>query len=260
MSRVTTGESVLSRAVRIFDAFSASRHALTVTEISRVTGLHVATASRLIGELVGLGFLTRVEDGRVGIGVRMWELAQRASPFLPLREVAMPYLEDVHDVVGHHVQLGVLDGTDALFLERLSAPGAVVNLTQIAGRLPAHASASGLVLLASSMPEVQTAILSQPLRRFTPRTLTDPERLRTVLARIRRDGYAVTHGHIHLDAAGVAVPIRRDGVVLAAIAAVVPNDDRAHTVVPALSTAARSISRQLSHHRRSETARNVLNH
>ncbi|GAA3998500.1 IclR family transcriptional regulator domain-containing protein [Streptomyces plumbiresistens] len=60
----------------------------------------------------------------------------------------MPFTEGVHDVVGHHVQLGVLDGDEALFLERLTAPGAVINYTRIAGRLPLHASSSGLVLLA----------------------------------------------------------------------------------------------------------------
>ncbi|MEV6181959.1 hypothetical protein ACIHAR_01565 [Streptomyces sp. NPDC052016] len=51
----------------------------------------------------------------------------RASPTLSLRDAAMPFMEGVHDVVGHHVQLGVLDGDDVLFLERLSTPDAVIN-------------------------------------------------------------------------------------------------------------------------------------
>ncbi|MET9793798.1 hypothetical protein [Streptomyces canus] len=67
--------------------------------------------------------------------MRMWELATRASPTLSLRNAAMPFMEGVHDVVGHHVQLAVLDGGEVLFLERLTAPGAVINYTRIAGRL-----------------------------------------------------------------------------------------------------------------------------
>src|SRR3954447_786369 len=172
MPRVATGESVLSRAVRIFEAFGAAQPDLTVTEIARRTGLHVATASRLVAELVGHGLLARRADGRVRIGVRMWELAQRASPTLSLREAAMPFLEDLHAVVGHHVQVGVLDGDEVLFLERLSAPGAVINYTRIAGRLPLHASSSGLVLTAFGPTELQERILARPLRRFTPHTLT----------------------------------------------------------------------------------------
>ncbi|MEU0213151.1 helix-turn-helix domain-containing protein [Streptomyces canus] len=61
--RTQRGESVLARAVRIFEAFTPEESALTVSEISRRTGLHVATASRLVAELVSYGFLTRV-DGR----------------------------------------------------------------------------------------------------------------------------------------------------------------------------------------------------
>lgn len=114
----------MSRVVRIFEAFTPDESALTVSQISRRTGLHVATASRPVAELVSYGFLTRDADRRVRIGMRMWELATRASPTPSLRNAAMPFMEGVHDVVSHHVQLGVLDGDEVLFLERLSAPGA----------------------------------------------------------------------------------------------------------------------------------------
>jgi DNA-binding IclR family transcriptional regulator len=246
MPRVATGESVLSRAVRIFEVFSAAQPDLTVTEIARRTGLHVATASRLVAELVGHGLLARRDDGRVRIGVRMWELAQRASPTLSLREAAMPFLEDLHAVVGHHVQLGVLDGDEVLFLERLSAPGAVINYTRIAGRLPPHASSSGLVLLAHASPERAERVLAGPLRRFTPRTPAEPAQLRGLLADIRRQGYALCPGFLHPDAAGIAVPVRAGGAVVAAVSAVVPNDEQAYQRVPLLMAAARGISRVLT--------------
>ncbi|OLT02172.1 IclR family transcriptional regulator [Pseudonocardia sp. CNS-004] len=248
MPRVATGESVLSRAVRIVEVFTSTDPELTVTEIARRSGLHLATASRLVAELVRHGLLARTASGRVEIGVRLWELAQRASPTLSLREAAMPYLEDLHAVVGHHVQLGVLDGEDVLFVERLSAQGAVINLTRIAGRLPLHVSSSGLVLLAFGSRELQERVYGLPLAPVTPNTITDPARLREVLAGIRRNGYVITNGHIHLDATGIAVPVR-DGSdrVVAALSAVVPNDGQAYTVVPVLRAAARGISRRLPH-------------
>jgi hypothetical protein len=142
------GESVLSRAVRILEAFTPDEPALTVSEISRRTELHLATASRLVAELVSHGFLTRDADRQVRIGVRLWELGTRASPTQSLRDAAMPFMEGVHDVVGHHVQIGVLEGDEVLFLERLTAPGAIINYTRVAGRLPPHVSSSVLVLLA----------------------------------------------------------------------------------------------------------------
>src|SRR3984957_14448554 len=152
MARSATGESVLSRAVRIFEAFTPDERVLSVSQIARRARLHLATASRLIAELEAHGLLDREPDRRVRVGVRMWELALRASPTLGLRDASMPFMEDAHAVLGHHVQLGVLDGDQVLFVERLSAPGAVINYTRIAGRLPLHASSSGLVLLAFGRP------------------------------------------------------------------------------------------------------------
>lgn len=133
MARVHTGESVLARTVRIVESFRSDDSLLTVSEIARRSGLHISTTSRLIDELVGCGWLER-EDRKVRIGVRLWEVASRASPTLGLREAAMPFMEDLHAVVGQHTQLGVLEGDEVLFIERLTAPGAVVNYTRIAGR------------------------------------------------------------------------------------------------------------------------------
>ena len=247
MARSREGESVLVRAVRILETFTPAERELSVTVIARRSGLHVATASRLIAALVEQGLLARSGDGRVRIGVRLWELALRASPTLGLRDAAMPFLEDLHAVVGQHVQLGVLDGTDVLFVERLSAPGAVVSYTRVAGRLPLHASSTGMVLLASGPRELQDQVLAGPLVPVTPATITAPTRLRAALADVRRQGFALLPGHLHPDATGLAVPVRDPhGVVVAALSVVVANDGQAHTLVPLLLATARGIRRSLS--------------
>ena len=239
-------ESVLSRAARILEAFSQDEPALTVSEIARRSGLHVATASRLVAELVAHGFLSRDDDREVRIGVRLWELVTRASPTLSLRDTAMPFMEGVHDVVGHHVQLGVRDGDDVLFLERLSAPSAVINYSRVAGWLPLHASSSGLVLLAHGPVTLRERILAGPLTTYTPQTPATPAQLRVILADVRQQGYAYCPGYVHEEALGIAAPVRGgDGTVLAALAVIVPNDASAQAVVPVVRTAARGISRAL---------------
>ncbi|MDN3461012.1 IclR family transcriptional regulator [Rhodococcus sp. APC 3903] len=246
MSRVHTGESVLSRGVRIIESFGVGDASLTVSAIARRSGLHVATASRLIGELVGFGWLER--DGRrVRIGVRLWEVASRASSTVELREAAMPFMEDVHAVIGHHTQLAVLDDDEVLFVERLTAPGAAVNYTRIAGRLPLHASSSGLVLLAHSAVEVQERILRNELHVYTDKTIRTSRQLRTALAEVRRQDFAFCAGHIYPETTGIAVPIRDpNALVVAALALVVPNDDQARTWIPALQAAARGITRVMA--------------
>jgi DNA-binding IclR family transcriptional regulator len=246
MPRVATGESSLARAVRILESFTPDEPELSVTELARRSGLHLATASRIVGQLVDHGLLSRGPDREVRVGMRMWELASRAAPTRSLRDAAMPYLEDLHAVVGHHAQLAVLDGDDVIFLERLSARDAVINYSRIAGRLPLHISSSGVVLMAYGPRELQDRVLARPLESRTPATITTPDRLRAMLEQVRSQGYALLAGHVHPDATGIAVPVRNAlGEVVAALSVIVPNDARAVSAVPALLAAARGIGRSL---------------
>jgi DNA-binding IclR family transcriptional regulator len=246
MARVHTGESVLARTVRIVESFRSDDSLLTVSEIARRSGLHISTTSRLIDELVGCGWLER-ENRKVRIGVRLWEVASRASPTLGLREAAMPFMEDLHAVVGQHTQLGVLEGDEVLFIERLTAPGSVVNYTRIAGRMPLHVSSSGLVLLAHASPELQERILGEPLKVFTDKTIRTARQLRGVLADVRRQGFILCAGHLYPDTTGVAVPVRDGtGRVVAALSVVVPNDEKAYAQIPALQAAAKGITRVMA--------------
>ena len=234
--------------MRLLECFDARSSELSVTDLSRRADLPLSTTSRMVAELCRHGLLARSEDGRkVRIGVRLWELGSRAAPTRGLREAALPFMEDVHAVVHHHIQLGVLEGREVLFLERLSAREAVVNVTEVAGRLPLHASSAGLVLLAHAPAELQESVLAEPLRRFTPTTITSSGQLRSTLAEIRRVGHIHTPGHIRDAAAGVAVPVRGSGQrVVAALSVVVPNDELAIRTVPALHAAAHGIHRAMS--------------
>ncbi|WP_344242262.1 helix-turn-helix domain-containing protein [Actinocorallia libanotica] len=80
MARPPSGESLLTRVVRIFEAFGPEEPVLTVSEIGRRAALLQATTARLVKEMTGHGLLARDDDRKVRIGTRMWELAERASP------------------------------------------------------------------------------------------------------------------------------------------------------------------------------------
>jgi len=247
MARSTAGESVTARVVRVLSAFDASHAVLTVSEVARRSGLPVTTAHRLAGELVTQGLLERADGHQFRVGLRLWELGSRSSPALGLREAALPYMEDLQMVVRQHTQLGVLQGRDVLFLEQLSALGAVLNPTRIAARLAAHACSSGLVLLANAPSEIREDLFRDPPKRYTGRTVTDPRQLRRLLAEVRKQDHAVAAGMMNPDATGVAVPVRdHAGLVVAALSVVIPlgrGSDRAQ--VPALMAAARGISRAM---------------
>ncbi|MCU1545584.1 MAG: putative HTH-type transcriptional regulator yagI [Homoserinimonas sp.] len=245
---------MLSRAVRIFEAFGPETKSLTASEIARRTDLPVPTAHRLIGQMLNLGLLQRDANHRIQVGVRMWELASRSQQVLSLREAAKPYLNAVQSLVKHHTQLGVLEGRDVLFIELISNQRAVVNITKVASRLPIHTCSSGLVLLANASAQLQEEVLSSLLEPFTDRTLVDPAQLRRCLAETRRQGFAVSRGTVDPTAAGVAVPIRdkRHGVI-GTVSVIVPNDHE-HTsfALPVLLAATRGIAREIRAQNRDE--------
>lgn len=247
MARSSSGESVLTRVDRVLSCFDADNSTRTASDIARHAELPIATAHRLVNELVSLGYLERTPGRRVRLGVRLWELASRGSRALSLREAAMPVMEDLHAAVGHHTQLAVRDGLEALFLERLSTRGGSRNIIRVAGRLPAHACSSGIVLVAHAPVEVQEELLGSPLRRYTDRTPSDPATLRRILADTRRRGVVIAEGFITPGATGVAVPIQGPAEdVVAALNVVVPSGKgNGPAQVSALLAAARAISRAL---------------
>jgi DNA-binding IclR family transcriptional regulator len=257
---VGDGETVLSRATRVLEVFGPESPSLTASDISRRTGIPMASTHRLVGEMVRLGLLEKGPDRLLRVGVRLWELGWRSTSALSLRDIAMPYLEDLQSVVRQHTQLALLEGTDVLYIERLSARGqTTVNITRVAGRLPAHTCSSGLVLLAFGPLELQEQVLGSTLRSFTSRTVVDPAELRRRLAETRRRDSATLTGSVHLEAAGVAAPIRnRDRTVVAALSVIVPNSpEDVSAALPAVLATARGITRALhgAPGRRSSAAR-----
>lgn len=225
------------RIVRVLDTFSSERTVQTASEIGRRAQLPSSSAHRIIDELVRSGLLERDDEHRVRLGMRLWELALRGSMALRLRQAALPHMEAVQKVIRQHTQLAVLEHGEALFLERLSHPEAGANITRIAGRLPLHASSSGLVLLAHADPALRERVLTEPLRAVSSETITDPAVLRRLLREIRRAGHVIAPGSIETVSTGVAVPIRESGVVIAALSVVLPRD--AATDVPSPDDAVR---------------------
>lgn len=239
--------SVVGRVLAVFDAFSPQRPVLTLSELSRRAGLPLSTTHRIVGALAEHGALERDADGGYRVGLRLWEIASLAPHGAPLRDSALPFLEDLYEATHQNVQLAVLDGTDVVYVERIAGREAIRIRSRVGGRMPPHATGVGLVLLAHAAPETQERVLAGPLTRYSPKTLVDPARLRRVLADVRRDGFVLSDGQIEPDAVSVAAPVRgADDTVVAAISIVVPAQGTdPWTLVPAVRAAAHGISRTL---------------
>lgn len=245
-TRTEAPHTVFGRALEIIGAFAEAPEAgLTLTGIAQRSGLPMTTVHRLVGRLEDERLLERDGDGRYRVGLRLWELGLLAPRPQGLRRAALPVLEDLYEVAHQNVQLMVLDGTEAVVVERLSARDAIRLEGRTGGRLPIHATSGGVVLLAFAPEDALAAVLAQPLQRFTPSTIASEAQLRATLALVRRQGWIVLRDHLTPGSVSVAAPVR-DGRqrVVAAVSVVSDAADGDH-LVPAVRTAALAIARTL---------------
>ena len=153
--RAGSDVTVVERVLRILDTFGSSDPGLSLTEISRLASLPLSSTHRLLRQLADWGAVERDDASRYRIGLRLWEIAARAHRNVGLREAALPYLEDLYEATHQNVQLAVLDGTDAVYLERISGREAVHVVIRTGSRLLLYATGVGLVLLAHAVHAVR---------------------------------------------------------------------------------------------------------
>jgi DNA-binding IclR family transcriptional regulator len=244
------GRSVTSRALAVLDAFDSSAPRLSLSEIAARSGMPLTTTHRLLGELADWGALVRRPDGRYEIGRKLWDLGLLAPVQSELRQVAAPFLMDLHTTIRDTVHLAIRDGLSAMYVERISGRESVPVVSSVGSRLPLHATGVGKVLLAAAPTDVEQEVLGS-LTRITRYTVVDPGRLRRELGEVRRRGYARTSEEMSPGAASLAVPVQVERpvgpVVVAALGIVVPPHRRdLPRLVPVLEVAARGIGRELA--------------
>ncbi|MGW9587320.1 IclR family transcriptional regulator [Microbacterium sp. NPDC055455] len=241
----TDSVTVLDRVTAVFDAFGEHDEGLGVSELARRANLPKSTVSRIAGDLVAQRFLDR-EGDKLYLGVRLFELAQTVEKPRRLRHLAHPVMTELRDVTGRTASLAVLEGADVVILAIVRAEGGCAPPASIGGRLPAHATALGKVLLAFSRRE-GVARLKDGLPQRTPRTISDPAVLARELTDVRRLGVATDTEECSKDRVCVASAILgHGGEPVAAISVTAPASEAApDRLAPAVRAAALTLSRRL---------------
>jgi IclR family transcriptional regulator, KDG regulon repressor len=238
------------RVLLVLDAFDTSVDALTASELARRVGLPVSTTHRLLQTLTQRGYVERDRDGRrYKLGLRVFQLASRALAQHGLRDTARPYLVELVRETQETVQLAVLHGSEALYIDKVEGSQDLRVSTSVGSRTPLHCTAAGKALLAFQPPETIDVVLGNGLHRFTPRTITDPEQLLAELDTVRARGVAVLLGEYRPEAGAIAAPIFRAGrEIVAAVGLAGPLDrieGRLNHLADLVARAAQQISARL---------------
>ena len=175
----TPGASVTERVMRVLTCFDVANPDLTLTEIATRARLPLSTARRVVTELEAGGFVEKMLDKHFRVGARLWEIGSLAPRQHGLRDAALPSMHDLFEVTQESVQLAVLDGHDALCIEKIS--GAAASTAPAVGeRLPLHASAVGKCVLAFSSADVFRTVVEQGLDACTKHTMIGTPMNKTV--------------------------------------------------------------------------------
>ncbi|MBT2230624.1 IclR family transcriptional regulator [Nonomuraea sp. NEAU-A123] len=209
------GRTVTSKVLAILGAFDAGHQQLTLTDLARRSGVPLSTVHRLVGELEEWQALSRAPDGRLRIGLRLWELGQLAPA--KLQDLAHPWLQELFASTGENVHLAVRDGLEVLYVDKVAGRRAVPIVSRTGGRLPMHPTGVGKALLAFEPDWFVRSYLDRVLERPTPHTITEPGRLARELATVRAQGYALTYEEMTLGSCSAAAPILVGGRAVAAL-------------------------------------------
>ncbi|MGB8859259.1 MAG: IclR family transcriptional regulator [Ilumatobacteraceae bacterium] len=184
--------STVTKALHVLQAFSYEHPVMGVSELSRKLGMGKSSVHRALSTLAEQGFVTRTDDDRYRLGLKLHELGQLVVSSLELRQVAHAPLEKLHNDSGETVHVAVLEGVDAMYVHRIESQSTLRTFSRVGRRVPAHTTSSGKCLLAFSDPEVVELVVRAGLKRIGPRSITTERGLRDALAKVRSDGYVVS--------------------------------------------------------------------
>jgi DNA-binding IclR family transcriptional regulator len=246
-----TGASVLERALRLLEVLGSDGGSVGLAELARRASLPKATTYRLANQLTQLRVLEHSGDG-YQLGIKLFELGNAVARERQFREAALPFMEDLYEATHETIHLGVLDGIEVLYLEKIAGRRACAVTTTVGTRKPLYCTALGKAILAFSSRPLLEAVIQRGLPPRTPYTITTPERLMKELARTADTGVAYDREEHQLGITCVASTLlNSSGPARAAISVTGPTTRfRPDRCAAAVRTAALGLTRALGWLRR----------
>jgi DNA-binding IclR family transcriptional regulator len=204
------GVQSIGRAFAILEEIARNRDGIGLAELSKRVGLHNSTAFHLIRTMVSLGYIRQMkETKRYRIGRPLFALAASALDEIEMVSLATPLLEELSRQTGETSHFAVRMGDAVMIIARTSGPGAFQLADRVGVVRPAHNTALGKVILAALRPEQLEHYLARgELKAFTPKSITEPDRLRQEIEEVRRSAIAFDDGEFDAELRCVAVPVR----------------------------------------------------
>lgn len=218
---------VIERMMSLLDALATSPEPASLKQLAQATELHPSTAHRILAAMSAARFVERHDAGTYRLGIRLLELGNLVKSRINLREVALPFMQQLHERIGEAINLGARHDDEIVYLERTSSGRSLVRVVYlVGGRAPLHLTSLGKLFLASDgAQKVREYAKRTGLPGKTPHSLTSLAALEKELDKVRRHGIAYDDEEAELGLKCVAAPIHDDeGNIVAALSVSAPAD------------------------------------
>ena len=242
----------LTRGLSLLEALARAEGGLTLTDVAQRVQLAPSTAHRLLSTLEKMGYVYQAGDlGRWYVGLQAFTVG---TSFLANRDFiakSHPYMRRLMEQSGETANLGILDGTDAVFIDQVQCREMMRTIVKLGSRVPLHASGVGKAIFAA-MPddEIEAILKVKGLPRITANTITSPETMWAAIRVIRQRGWSFDDEEHALSTRCVAAPIYNEHAeVLGAISLAGPSsrlpDERIKQLGPLVAHIAEDLTHRL---------------
>jgi IclR family KDG regulon transcriptional repressor len=242
--------SSLNSGLDVLECLVMQRRPMTLTGIATALGISKSNVHQLLATLSRRRLVERLPDQTYRIGIKAWEIGSRATP-LEIGRIGAPHLAALVRKVSEGADIGMLDGAQTVCIQLIECPQPVRVHARVGDRNFAHATSTGLALLAELSEEEVMARLPEKLEKVAPDTFGDRASLLKELPRIRARGYALYRGGWRSDVTGISIPIRGPGGrAVAGVCVPAPSyrvtREWIDMIVPELMETAQAIERDLT--------------
>jgi DNA-binding IclR family transcriptional regulator len=239
----------VERALTMLEVVAQAQDGLSNAEISRKLGIPKSSASYILRTLENRGYLGRdAESGKYRVGLKILSLSRGALGGLDIRGVALPVMRRLMQQTGLTCHLAVLDGAEAVYIEKVEPEGFIRMDTWVGRRMRVHATSVGKAIVAHiSQEDLEEILRKSGMEKRTPKTITTPSRLLKDLEKVRVQGYAVDDEENNLGARCVAAPIFDGrGSILASLGLSGTTQQVSTQTMPRIVDALRDAARHIS--------------
>lgn len=245
----------LARGISLIKSFDFDNPKMTLSEVARKNNMSRASARRFVLTLEDLGYLVRSGD-YFQLSANILDIGNNYLQNLDFIEIITPYMREVSQNLGKACSASILNDTDIVYVARIPSQQQILSVNlNIGSHLPAYCTSMGRIMLADlSIEDLEDYFQKAQLKSYTDKTVTDPEKLRRIISKVKKDGYSIVNQELEKSLQAIAVPVRNsEGRVICSMNIGMPvgqvkMNQVMSEYLPVLKNAAGKAEKALTHH------------